>query len=70
MEERGATQAEVIATVREGERFPAKLGRAGFRRNFPFGETWCGRQYATKQIVAYGVREDGWLVVTVFVKYF
>jgi len=34
--ERGATEAEVIETVRKGERFPAKYGRTGFRRNFPF----------------------------------
>ena len=36
MEERGATEEEVIETVRKGERFPAKFGRTGFRRNFPF----------------------------------
>lgn len=32
--ERGATEQEVIATVREGESFPGKFGRTGFRRNF------------------------------------
>ncbi len=31
--ERGATEAEVIATVETGETFPAKFGRTGFRRN-------------------------------------
>jgi len=31
--ERGATEDEVRATVKYGERFPAKFGRAGFRRN-------------------------------------
>jgi hypothetical protein len=40
MKERGATKAEVIATVEQGERFPAKYRRYGFRRNFPFGGTW------------------------------
>jgi hypothetical protein len=35
--ERGATEAEVIATIEQGERFPAKFGRTGFRRNFAFG---------------------------------
>ena len=34
--ERGATEAEVMATVEGGEQFPAKFGRAGFRRNFAF----------------------------------
>ena len=68
--ERGATEAEVISAVAEGERFPAKYGRIGFRRNFPFDGEWQGRAYRTKQIEAYAVEEDGWLVITVMVKYF
>jgi hypothetical protein len=68
--ERGATEAEITVTVREGERFPAKYGRTGFRRNFPFEAEWRGRLYRTKQVEAYAVEEDGWLVITVTVKYF
>lgn len=68
--ERGATEAEVIAAVREGERFPAKYGRTGFRRNFPFDGEWRGRSYKTKQIEAFAVEEHGWLVITVVVRYF
>ena len=68
--ERGATEAEVIETVREGERFPAKYGRTGFRRNYHFRSTWRGREYAMKQIEAYAVEEDGWLVITVIVRYY
>ena len=68
--ERGATEAEVVAAVREGERFPAKYGRAGFRHNFAFDAEWRGRMYATKQVEAYAVEEEGWLVITVLVKYF
>jgi hypothetical protein len=69
--ERGATEREVIAAVEEGERFSAKFGRVGFRRNFPFGGTWRERRYATKQVEAYAVEEaDAWLVITVVVKYF
>ncbi len=69
--ERGATEAEVIATVREGESFPAKFGRQGFRRNFPFNATWRGTQYATKQVEAYAIREgDDWLVITVVTRYY
>ena len=68
--ERGATEAEVIETVREGERFPAKFGRTGFRRNFPFNGVWRGRQYATKQVEAFAVEESGWLVITVIVRYY
>jgi hypothetical protein len=68
--ERGATEAEVIATVETGERFPAKYGRTGFRRNYAFGGTWRGKRYPNKQVEAYAVDEDGWLVITVIVKYY
>ncbi len=69
--ERGATEAEVVATVELGEQFPAKFGRTGFRRNFPFDAQWRGRRYASKQVEAYAVKEgEAWLVITVIVKYF
>jgi hypothetical protein len=68
--ERGATEEEVRATVSEGERFPAKHGRQGFRRNFPFDGEWNGRRYTTKQLEVYAVDEQGWLVITVVVKFF
>jgi len=41
--ERGATKAEVIAMVQQGERFPARFGHAGFRRNFSFDSIWRRR---------------------------
>lgn len=69
--ERGTTEAEVIETVEFGERFPAKFGRTGYRRNFIFDREWKGRHYYTKQVEAYGVEEQkGWLVITVIVRYF
>ena len=69
--ERGVEEAEVLDTVRSGEQFPAKFGRTGFRRNFPFGKQWRGRTYSTKQVEAYAVREgEDWLVLTVVAKYF
>jgi len=53
------------------ERFGAKHGRTGFRCNFAFHGEWNNRQYSTKQIEAYAVEEkDGWLVITVIVKFF
>ena len=71
MGERGATRLEVTATVEDGERFPAKFGRTGFRRNFPFGDEWRGKAYRTKQVEAYAVREDSdWLVITVITRYY
>ena len=69
--ERGVTEAEVIATVEEGESFPAKCGRVGFRRNFPFNYLWAGKHYLVKQVEAYAVKEEGeWIVVTVIARYF
>ena len=70
LRERGSSEAEVIATVQYGERFPAKFGRTGFRRNFSFDSEWQGRRYVTKQIEAFAVDENGWLVITVIVKYY
>jgi len=71
MRERGATEDEVRATVEQGEHFPARFGRTGFRRNFPFDNEWRGRYYRTKQVEAYAVRESTyWLVVTVVTRYF
>ena len=71
MAERGAAPEEVEAPVAAGERFPARFGRIGFRRNFGFGRNWRGRRYQTKQVEAYAVEEGGdWLVITVLVKYF
>ena len=69
--ERGAGEEEVVETVLDGEPFPAKLGRTGFRRNFAFGGIWRGRRYAIKQLEVIAVREgDDWLVLTVITKYF
>ena len=69
--ERGATEAEILATVTGGETFPAKHGRTGFRRNFPGPWDWRNRTFDTKQIEVYAVHEDGdWLAITVLVKFF
>jgi hypothetical protein len=69
--ERGASEAEIIVTIEGGERFPARLGRIGFRRNFTFNSMWRDRRYGTKQIEAIAVEESRrWLVITVVVKYF
>lgn len=71
MGERGVTKSEVKTTVEQGEQFPAKFGRAGFRRNFPFDDEWRGRRYRTKQVEAFAVREGpDWLVLTVVTRFF
>ena len=69
--ERGATEEEVRATVLGGESFPAKFGRAGFRRNFSFNSVRRDRRYAIKQVEAFAVREgEDWLVITVVTRYY
>ena len=69
--ERGATESEIKLTVQEGEIFPAKFGRTGFRKNFAFAKAWLDKVYAVKQLEVYAVKEDGfWLVITVITKYF
>jgi hypothetical protein len=68
--ERGAMESEVVATVEQGEQFPVKFGRTGFRRNFRFAGQWRGRTYHTKQVEAIAVAENGWLVITIIVRYF
>lgn len=71
LNERGATEAEVISTIRSGESFAARLGRGGFRRNFQFDGFWRGKRYATKQVEVIAVKEaDTWIVITVLVRYF
>ena len=72
IEERGATEEEVRIAVESGEKFPAKFGRVGFRRNFQFDDTWRGRQYPTKQVEVFAVEEapQNWLVITVITRYF
>jgi hypothetical protein len=68
--ERGATEAEIEATVRTGERIPAKHGREGFRRAFPGPWPRRRRTYPAKQLLVYAAETpDGWLAVTVIVKY-
>lgn len=71
MKERGATEEEVIETIKGGEVFSAKFSRSGFRRNFSLQKEWRGIYYNTKQIEAYAVKEDNvWLILTVITRYF
>ena len=69
--ERGAESEEIIEAVMEGEEFPAKFNRTGFRKNFKSKTKWMNKKYETKQIEAYCVKEKNtWLIITVIVKYF
>jgi hypothetical protein len=49
----------------------AKFGRTRFRLIHSFNAAWNRKYYARKQIDAFAAKiRDGWLVVTVVVKYF
>lgn len=69
--ERGASEEEVAVTVESGETFPVKFGRTGFRRNFPFDGIWRGKNYKTKQVEVFAVKEeDYWIAITVITRYY
>lgn len=71
MQERGTSEDEVIKTIETGEKFPAKFGRTGFRRNFSFESMWRGKKYNLKQVEVFAVEEgEDLTVITVLVKYF
>jgi hypothetical protein len=69
--ERGASAAQVRETVMKGQQTPTKFGRVKFTLVFPFGKMWNGKKYARQEIEAFAATiPNGWLVVTVIVKYF
>jgi hypothetical protein len=71
MKERGATEDEVKSAIEEGEQFPAKFNRTGFRRNFSFNGEWRGKYYRTKQVEVFAIQENtNWVVITVITRYF
>jgi len=71
MAERGANEADIATTLENGQRFPAKYGRTGFRHSFVFNGQWMGKSYANKEVEVYAVLErEAWTVITVIVKYY
>ena len=71
MVERGATESEVVETIRTGEIVPAKHSRQGHRKNFQYGRLWGERTFAIKQILAIVAEEaDALIAVTVYTFYF
>jgi len=69
--ERGASEHEILQTITEGEQFPAKYDRFGYRMNFHFESSWNGQFYFTKQIEVFAVIEnENLIIITLIVKYF
>ena len=68
---RGFTVAEVEAAIRTCPWGKAELERLDCRKDFPFGQNWNGKVYATKQVRPVFVDEVGEIVViTVYTYYF
>lgn len=70
MLERGATEAEVIATIREGTAEPAQRGLTLFRHNHPFHAAWGGVSYDVKQVACIVALEPNRLVVVTVYTFF
>jgi hypothetical protein len=70
-ESRGFTVAEVEEAIRTCPWGAAELGRLDCRKEFPFGQVWNGRIYATKQVRPIFVDEtEEIVVITVYTYYF
>lgn len=68
---RGFTVEEVENAIRTCPWQPTELGRLDCRKDFPFGQDWNGRVYATKQVRPVFVDEENEIVViTVYTYYF
>lgn len=71
MEDRGATEEEVIEAIEKGSLEPASKGRIRFRKNFHYGKKWREKNYKIKQVSPI-VKKEGrrMIVITVYVYYF
>ena len=70
MRERGASEQEVRATIRDGKRERAERARWLYTATFLFEGMWRGRRYAERRISVIVAEEpDRDVVVTVFVFY-
>jgi hypothetical protein len=68
---RGASEYEITNSIRTAEWQPAESGRLECKKDFPFGQSWNGKLYKTKQIRPIFVEEENEIViVTVYVYYF
>lgn len=58
-------------TVQEGETYPVKHGRTGFRHTLDVDGYWNGKRFHRKEVVVYAIEEGSdWIVVTVICRYF
>lgn len=68
---RGFRVEEVEEAIRTAQWEPAERGKTECRKDFPFGQLWNGRRYATKQVrPVFADEPDEIVVVTVYTYYF
>ena len=71
MNERGASETDVIKAIRTGEPELAKKGRRIYRLNLSYNALWSGKEYAIKQVAPVVAEDrDALIVVTVYTFYF
>lgn len=68
---RGATEEEIIDTIKTSKRQTSELNKLECRKDFVFNKTWNNNFYKTKQVRPIFVEEEKEIVVvTVYVYYF
>ncbi len=68
---RGASEADVVAAIRNGKREPAQRGLWLYRLNLQYQREWDGTWYAVQQVAPIvDEKEDRFVVVTVYTFYF
>ena len=71
MKERGVSEAQVYAAIRNGQKEQAQRGLSQYKLNLEFNREWDGRFYRVQQVVPIVAEEPGkYIVVTVYAFYF
>lgn len=70
MRERGASEENVLAAVRIGEREPARDGREICRLTLEFNQEWDGKYYGAQQVAAVIVEEEHEIVVVTVLTFY
>ena len=69
--DRGATESDVVAAIRNGKREPAQRGLWLFRMNVEYQRQWGGAWYAVQQVApVVDEQPNRFVVVTVYTFYF
>ena len=69
-QERGATEDEIKDVINTGLRIPAKYGRLGKAKIYPFKQTRLAKYYEEKRVEVFYITEgDAIITVTVYVFY-